>query len=196
MKRILTVAFCLLAIVAGLLYHTLHLGGTPFSPATLPQSYILTVLPLDSRPPCTSFVRQLGNLAGFAVELPPDELLDKYENAALVTELRKWLVTKITSSNGILISTDMTCIRNKGKLYEWTLFVDTFNNEIIAHSLSGQRGDSKPYFACLERLCSMRRHRIVRDGTAVFAESQVRLARLEEHLDAPTFPVELDDLFF
>lgn len=107
MKRILTVAFCLLAIVAGLLYHTLHLGGTPFSPATLPQSYILTVLPLDSRPPCTSFVRQLGNLAGFAVELPPDELLDKYENAALVTELRKWLVTKITGSNGILISTDM-----------------------------------------------------------------------------------------
>ena len=31
---------------------------------------------------------------------------------------------------------------------------------------------------------NMRRHRIVRDGTAVFAESQVRLARLEEHLTA------------
>ena len=54
-----------------------------------------------------------------------------------------------------VVVSDMTCIRNKGKLYEWTLFVDTFNNEIIAHSLSGQRGDSKPYFACLERLCSM-----------------------------------------
>ena len=54
-----------------------------------------------------------------------------------------------------VVVSDMTCIRNKGKLYEWTLFVDTFNNEIIAHSLSGRRGDSKPYFACLERLCSM-----------------------------------------
>ena len=54
-----------------------------------------------------------------------------------------------------IVVSDMTCIRNKGKIYEWTIFIDTINNEIIAHSLSGRRGDSKPYFACLERLCSM-----------------------------------------
>lgn len=43
----------------------------------------------------------------------------------------------------------MTCIRNNGKIYEWTLFIDTFNNEIIAHALSTCRGDPQPYFQCL-----------------------------------------------
>jgi len=45
----------------------------------------------------------------------------------------------------------MTCIRCNGKLYEWTLFLDTFNNEIIAHALSDRRGDVKPY---QDRLCA------------------------------------------
>ena len=52
-----------------------------------------------------------------------------------------------------LVVSDMTCIRCNGKLYEWTLFLDTFNNEIIAHSLSGTRGDVKPYYDCLKALC-------------------------------------------
>jgi transposase InsO family protein len=51
-----------------------------------------------------------------------------------------------------LVVSDMTCIRNNGKLYEWTLFIDTFNNEIIAHASSAQRGDPVPYYICLNRL--------------------------------------------
>jgi len=43
------------------------------------------------------------------------------------------------------------CIRNKGILYEWTLLVDTFNNEIIAHGLS-RNGNTKPYYYCLDIL--------------------------------------------
>ena len=53
-----------------------------------------------------------------------------------------------------IVVSDMTCIRNNGKLYEWTIMLDTFNNEIIAHSLSDRRGDVKPYFDCLDILCS------------------------------------------
>lgn len=52
-----------------------------------------------------------------------------------------------------IIVSDMTCIKNNGKVYEWTIFVDTFNNEIIAHALSDRRGDVKPYFSCLEKVC-------------------------------------------
>jgi transposase InsO family protein len=51
-----------------------------------------------------------------------------------------------------LVVSDMTCIRNNGKLYEWTLFIDTFNNEIIAHALSSYLGDPVPYFKCLDNL--------------------------------------------
>ncbi len=50
-----------------------------------------------------------------------------------------------------VVVSDMTCIRNKGVLYEWTLLLDTFNNEIIAHGLS-RNGDTKPYFHCLNVL--------------------------------------------
>ena len=51
-----------------------------------------------------------------------------------------------------LVVSDMTCIAHKGKAYEWTLFLDTYNNEILAHSLSSRPGDNKPYYKCLEAL--------------------------------------------
>ena len=51
-----------------------------------------------------------------------------------------------------LVVSDMTCISHKGKQYEWTLFLDTYNNEIIAHSLSSRCGDTKPYYDCLDVL--------------------------------------------
>lgn len=50
-----------------------------------------------------------------------------------------------------LLVSDMTCIRNKGVLYEWTLLLDTFNNEIIAHGLS-RNGNTAPYYRCLDIL--------------------------------------------
>ena len=63
-----------------------------------------------------------------------------------------------------IVVSDMTCIRCNGKLYEWVLFIDTFNNEIIAHSVSGQRGDPKPYYHCLAQLC--KRTKNVKEQTA------------------------------
>lgn len=48
-----------------------------------------------------------------------------------------------------LVVSDMTCISCKGRQYEWTLFLDTYNNEIIAHSLSSRCGDNRPYYDCL-----------------------------------------------
>jgi putative transposase len=50
-----------------------------------------------------------------------------------------------------LVVSDMTCIVNKGVLYEWTLLLDTFNNEIIAHGLS-RNGNTAPYYHCLDIL--------------------------------------------
>lgn len=51
-----------------------------------------------------------------------------------------------------LVVSDMTVLKNKGKQWEWTLLLDTFNNEIIAHSVSPIAGDNKPYYECLEKL--------------------------------------------
>lgn len=51
-----------------------------------------------------------------------------------------------------LVVSDMTCISHKGHRYEWTLFVDTYNNEILAHCLSGKPGSNAPYYSCFDVL--------------------------------------------
>ena len=46
----------------------------------------------------------------------------------------------------------MTVFKNYGKNWEWTLLVDTFNNEILAHQATPVTGSNKPYYQCLEVL--------------------------------------------
>ena len=36
--------------------------------------------------------------------------------------------------------------------WEWTLLVDTFNNEILAHQATPIQGSTQPYYHCLEQL--------------------------------------------
>ena len=51
-----------------------------------------------------------------------------------------------------IVASDMTVFKNKGKHWEWTLVVDTFNNEILAHQATPVQGSTKPYYHCLEQL--------------------------------------------
>lgn len=60
----------------------------------------------------------------------------------------RWTTTKPLE----IVVSDMTCISHKGILYEWTLLVDVYNNEILAHSLTGKRGSNLPYYHCLDVL--------------------------------------------
>ena len=51
-----------------------------------------------------------------------------------------------------IVVSDMTVFKNNGKNWEWTLLVDTFNNEILAHQATPITGSNKPYYHCLEVL--------------------------------------------
>ncbi len=48
-----------------------------------------------------------------------------------------------------IVVSDMTVFKNKGKNWEWTLLLDTFNNEILAHQATPIAGSSLPYYHCL-----------------------------------------------
>ena len=52
-----------------------------------------------------------------------------------------------------IVVSDMTVLNSKrqGRV-EWTYILDTYNNEIIASSLSKREGDPKPYYNCLKIL--------------------------------------------
>ena len=51
-----------------------------------------------------------------------------------------------------IVVSDMTIFKNKGRNWEWTLLVDTFNNEILAHQATPVTGSNKPYYYCLDVL--------------------------------------------
>ena len=51
-----------------------------------------------------------------------------------------------------IVVSDMTIFKNNGRNWEWTLLVDTFNNEILAHQATPIQGSTKPYYHCLEQL--------------------------------------------
>ncbi len=51
-----------------------------------------------------------------------------------------------------IVASDMTCIKHRGCLYEWTYILDTYNNEIISHHLTSKLGDKRTYFLCLDDL--------------------------------------------
>lgn len=51
-----------------------------------------------------------------------------------------------------IVVSDMTIFKSKGVQWEWTLLVDTFYNEILAHQVTNIPGNSQPYYYCLEQL--------------------------------------------
>ena len=51
-----------------------------------------------------------------------------------------------------IVVSDMTYLKCKGKPYEWTYILDTYNNEIISSHVSDVPGDRKTYFNCLKDL--------------------------------------------
>ena len=48
-----------------------------------------------------------------------------------------------------IVVSDMTIFKVGKKYWEWTILLDTFNNEILAHSVTDVPCSNKPYYDCL-----------------------------------------------
>ena len=70
----------------------------------LPAHEELLLVPLDSRPVCSTMVQKLGKLAGINVIVPPKELLDNYQEPAKSKKLWQWLQNKSANYNTSIIS--------------------------------------------------------------------------------------------
>ena len=51
-----------------------------------------------------------------------------------------------------IVVSDMTSFKSNGTLWEWTLLLDTFNNQILAHKATENQGSTEPYYHCLDEL--------------------------------------------
>ena len=54
-----------------------------------------------------------------------------------------------------IVVSDMTMFKVGATSWKWTFLLDTFNNDILAHSVTSVAGSNKPYYHCLEVLKSL-----------------------------------------
>ena len=71
-----------------------------------------------------------------------------------------------------IVVSDMTAFQVRGIHWEWTILLDTFNNEIIAHSVTSSKGSNKPYYHCLEQLKMLMDKREEQTSQVVFHTDQ------------------------
>lgn len=71
-----------------------------------------------------------------------------------------------------IVVSDMTMFQVGRTKWEWTLLLDTFNNEILAHSVTSTPGSNKPYYQCLDVLKSLMDKREEQTSQVVFHTDQ------------------------
>ena len=94
---------------------------------------------------CCKFLEIKSVVRSYKYKKPGEESI-KYPNLIK----GNWKVTKPLE----LIVTDMTCIKYRGELYDTVLYMDAFNNEILAYSYTKKHNSIKPYYKGLDIILS------------------------------------------
>ena len=100
------VCFALAAFAANWISGTIVPAREALPPVLKSNRKVLLV-PLDSRPPCTSFVADIGRIAGVEIMLPPSPLMDNYQQPADQYKLRQWLSDNFRQADAVIVATDM-----------------------------------------------------------------------------------------
>ena len=103
-KIILTI--CSILLVAGICLRLSLPSSTPLKLAQPKATQSVLLLPLDSRPVCSTMVQKLGTLAGLNVILPPKSYLDNYQTPSDRQKLFQWLQTNQLLCDYSIISAD------------------------------------------------------------------------------------------
>lgn len=103
-KIILTI--CSILLVAGICLRLSLPSSTPYQLKQPEATQSVLLLPLDSRPVCSTMVQKLGALAGLNVILPPKSYLDNYQTPSDRQKLFQWLQTNQLLCDYSIISAD------------------------------------------------------------------------------------------
>lgn len=82
---------CSILLVTGLCLHQALPSSIPLKLKQPTPTQSILLLPLDSRPVCSTMVQKLGALAGLNVILPPKSYLDNYQTPSDRQKLFPWL---------------------------------------------------------------------------------------------------------
>lgn len=103
-KIILTI--CSILLVAGICLRLSLPSSTPYQLKQPEATQSVLLLPLDSRPVCSTMVQKLGTLAGLNVILPPKSYLDNYQMPSDRQKLFQWLQANKPLYDYSIISAD------------------------------------------------------------------------------------------
>lgn len=93
-------------LISGICLRLALPSSTPLRLTQQPPTQSILLLPLDSRPVCSTMVQKLGALAGLNVILPPKTCLDNYRTPSDRQKLLQWLQTNQPKYDYSIISAD------------------------------------------------------------------------------------------
>lgn len=97
---------CTIMLISGIYLRLSLPSSTPLQLAQPTSTQSVLLLPLDSRPVCSTMVQKLGTLAGLNVILPPKSYLDNYQTPSDRQKLFQWLQTNKLLCDYSIISAD------------------------------------------------------------------------------------------
>ena len=97
---------CTIMLISGICLRLALPSSTPLRLKQQPPTQSILLLPLDSRPVCSTMVQKLGALAGLNVILPPKACLDNYRTPSDRQKLLQWLQTNQPKYDYSIISAD------------------------------------------------------------------------------------------
>ena len=93
-------------LISGICLRLALPSSTPLRLMQQPPTQSILLLPLDSRPVCSTMVQKLGALAGLNVILPPKACLDNYRTPSDRQKLLQWLQINQPKYDYSIISAD------------------------------------------------------------------------------------------
>ena len=97
---------CTIMLISGIYLRLSLPSSTPLKLAQPKATQSVLLLPLDSRPVCSTMVQKLGALADLNVILPPKSYLDNYQTPSDRQKLFQWLQTNQLLCDYSIISAD------------------------------------------------------------------------------------------
>ena len=102
----LTATFIITALTSAF-YFGLSSIAAPITVNAPPATMKILLVPLDSRPPCTDYVKSIAGMAGLNILTPPREILDDYRKPGNIAAIHDWALQNISQADAAIISTDM-----------------------------------------------------------------------------------------
>lgn len=104
---LLLLSIPLLFLLSSCSPHSSHTDSYEVDPHFSTEAKRIALLPLDSRPACTTLPQRLARIGNIDLVIPPKDMLDHYHQPADRAQIREWLRAEAKQTDTMIVSADM-----------------------------------------------------------------------------------------